>query len=121
MLNRDAAYVIEDAVARFGDERLRQMANTTRRYLREAREQLALPHLDTGNVLVQFQGLHRSARRERQDMSLSALTLVIIHLRAETHAEECAPARQAIARFVEEWSSPDEDDAPTGLSDRLEA
>lgn len=121
ILNRDARYIIEDAETRFNDERLTHMANATREYLNRANEQLAQPHLKPENVLFEFQRQHRNARRERQDLALSALTLVIIHLRAQKYPEECAPTVSLIAEFVEEWASEDDDDAPTGRIGRLEA
>ena len=63
------------------------------------------------NVLPHFQNLHRTARKERRDMGLSAVTLVIIHLKARTHGDACEPARAAISAFVEHWASEgDEDD-----------
>ena len=121
MLNRDARYVVEDALGRFADERVAQMANATRQYLKQADEQLALPHLGHENVLLHFQNLHRTARREQQDMALSALTLVVIYLRAQRHGEACALAIKAVRDFVEEWASQDEANAPTGRAGRLEA
>jgi hypothetical protein len=121
VLNRDARYVIEDSTERFSDERLVQMANATRAYLTDAREQMKQPQFSAANVLPHFQDLHRTARREQQDMALSALTLILIFLRAQQHAERCQPALNAIDEFVEQWASNDEEDAPTGRVGRLQA
>ena len=124
MLNRDSAYIIEDAEQRFPDERLREMANTTRTYLAAAEEQLARENMAIANVLPHFQNLHRTARKERRDMGLSAVTLVIIHLKARKHGDACEPARAAISAFVEHWASEgdeDDEDAPTGSDGTMEA
>ena len=121
MLNRDARYVVEDALRRFNDERVANVANATRKYLIEADEQLAEPQLALENVLSHFQNLHRTARREQRDMAFSALTLVVIYLRAQRHDEACSAAITAVREFVDEWASGDEADAPTGGAARLEA
>ena len=121
MLNRDARYIVEDSLQRFNDERVTHVANSTRRYLIEADEQLAQPQLVLENVILHFQTLHRTARREQKDMAFSALTLVVIYLRAQRHDEACTAAITAIREFVDEWASGDEADAPTGGAARLEA
>ena len=121
LLNRDAQYIVDDALGRFSEERVVQMANATRVYLEDARDQLARPNLDPENVLVHFRSLHGAARRERQDMGLSAITLVIIYLRAQRHRDACEPAIRTIDDFVAEWASEDEGNAPAKHTGRLEA
>lgn len=120
-LNRDARYIIEDAEERFSDQRLSAMANLTRTCLSSANEQIGHDDMTIANVLPHFQDLHRTARKERQDMKLSALTLVIIYLRASKHHAACEPATTAIDAFLERWVGDDNRDVPAGTSGKLEA
>ena len=121
MLNRDSAYIVSDAEGRFTEERLHEMANLTEAYLASAEEQMSRENMELANVLPHFQNLHRTARKERQDAGLSAVTLVIIDLKARKHGDACGPARTAIAEFVARWASEDEDEASTGTAGRMEA
>ena len=122
MLNRDAPYIIADATERFSDDRLGQMANATRAYIESAHENLSRPNFEIDNVIPHYQSLHRDARKKREDTALSALTLVIIYLRAQKHPDGCDPALAAIQSFVDEWSNDSEDEAGSaGSIGRMEA
>ena len=101
-LNRDAAYVCEDARERFRVEDLRALADGLRGRLEAAHRLIEQPHMSDGNVLAELRGHHREARRRRRDRDLSELTLAIIHLRAEALGAHEAVA--AIRRFLEDWS-----------------
>ncbi len=102
MLNRDARVVLEDARARFRDERLQEMAELVRAHLGEAHRRLDPPRVQIANLLPEYRRLHRDARRRHQDMPLSALTLVIIYLRGEALGEGCEPALEVIEAFLAE-------------------
>ena len=45
-----------------------------------------------------------NARKQGDQLGLTAYTLIIIYLRADNFGEACAPARQAIDAFVAQWA-----------------
>ena len=54
-------------------------------------------------LIDHFKTQHREARRRRDDDVLTALTLVIIHLRAASIGPDADPARDSIDAFISEW------------------
>ena len=103
-LNRDAATIIEAARATASSPRVRETA------LR-IRDELDTAHTRGGDdpsryapLVAHFRTQHREARRRRDDAALTALTLVIIYLRAETIGEDAEPARKRIDDFISEWT-----------------
>ena len=103
-LDRDAAAIIEAARATASSPRVRETA------LR-IRDELDTAHTRGGDdpsryapLVAHFRTQHREARRRRDDAALTALTLVIIYLRAETIGRDAEPARKRIDDFVSEWT-----------------
>ena len=103
-LARDAATIIDTARAASSSERVRDIA------LR-IRDDLETAHARGGGdpsryvpLIDHFRTQHREARRRRDDGALTALTLVIIYLRAERLGAHAAPARNRIDTFVSEWT-----------------
>ena len=103
-LNRDALTIIEVAQHSSSSAKIRETA------LR-IRNELEVAHTRGGNdpsryapLVDHFRGQHREARRRRDDTALTALTLVIIYLRAETIGPGAEPARERIDAFVSEWT-----------------
>ena len=102
-LNRDAATLIDMARAVSSSERIRDVA------LR-VRDELEVAHARGGSdpsryapLINHFKTQHREARRQRDDDALTALTLVIIYLRAEGLGPGADPARDSIDNFISEW------------------
>ncbi len=102
-LNRDAATLIDMARAVSSSERIRDVA------LR-VRDELEVAHARGGSdpsryapLIAHFKTQHREARRRRDDDALTALTLVIIYLRAEGLGPGADPARDSIDTFISEW------------------
>ena len=103
-LNRDATTIIEAARATASSPRIRETA------LR-IRDELDTAHTRGGDdpsryapLVAHFRTQHREARRRRDDAALTALTLVIIYLRAETIGRDAEPARKRIDDFISEWT-----------------
>ena len=103
-LNRDALTIIEVARGSSSSTKIRETA------LR-IRSELEIAHARGGDdpsryapLVEHFRGQHREARRRRDDTALTALTLVIIYLRAETIGTGADPARERIDAFVSEWT-----------------
>ena len=103
-LNRDAVTIINVARASSSSTKIRETA------LR-VRDELEVAHARGGGdpsryapLVNHFRGQHREARRRRDDTALTALTLVIIYLRAERMGTGAEPARARIDAFVSEWT-----------------
>ena len=103
-LARDAATIIEATRATASSPRVRETA------LR-IRDELDTAHARGGDdpsryapLVAHFRTQHREARRRRDDAALTALTLVIIYLRAETIGADAEPARKRIDDFISEWT-----------------
>ena len=103
-LTRDAETIVEAAKSVSSSTKIREVA------LR-IREELDVAHARGGNdpsryapLVHHFRVQHREARRRRDDTALTALTLVIIYLRAETIGTDAKAARDQIDAFVSEWT-----------------
>ena len=102
-LNRDAAAIIETARAVSSSERLRDVALQVGDALETAHARGGGNPSRYAPLIDHFRTQHREARRRRDDGALTALTLVIIYLRAERLGPEADPARADIDSFVSEW------------------
>ena len=102
-LNRDAPSVIHHAEQVYAPTRLRFMADTILTLIERAHVQYGLSEIDLKRAHFDYRGLHKEARRENDQVRLSAMTLVIIYLRAEIAGPPADPARAAIDEFTEKW------------------
>ena len=102
-LNRDARTIIETARAVSRSERLRDVAIQVGNALRTAHARGGGDPSRYAPLIDHFRTQHREARRRRDDGALTALTLVIIYLRAERIGPDAEPARASIDSFVSEW------------------
>ncbi len=99
-LNRDAPLIIEQAYETLPGPRIHEVAVTTAEHIRRAYKNYGTKHIDFKRALQDYRGLHRDARRRGDQMALSAMTLVIIYLRAELAGPAADPARAAIDDFI---------------------
>lgn len=102
-LNRDATTIIETARAVSPSERLRDVALQVGDALRTVHARGGGDPSRYAPLIDHFRTQHREARRRRDDGALTALTLVIIYLRAEKIGPDADPARASIDSFVSEW------------------
>ena len=102
-LNRDAAKIIETARAVTSNERLREVALRVGEALDAAHARGGGDPARYAPIIGHFRTQHREARRRRDDGALTALTLVIIYLRAEKIGPDADPARAEIDSFVAQW------------------
>jgi hypothetical protein len=102
-LNRDAPVVIESARQSYRTELVRDIAALVHRHVREAQEHCAQDEACLQPAIAHFRILHGEARRKTEHVGLTAYTLIIIYLRAVILGEACAPARNAIDTFLDEW------------------
>lgn len=103
-LTRDAETIVEAAKSVSSSAKIREVA------LR-IRDELEAAHLRGGTnpsryapLIHHFKVQHREARRRRDDTALTALTLVIIYLRAETIGTDTKAVRDYIDAFIAEWT-----------------
>jgi len=111
-MNRDAPLIIDQAKQMFTDNRLREIAATTRQHLERAHKIFGTEPIDLRRANDEYRKLHKEARRNNQQADLTAMTLVIIHLRAELNGIDAAPARATIEQFIASWTAPETEDTP---------
>ena len=103
-LERDAAAIIENAKSASASSRVRETAMRIRDDLQAAHARGGGDPSRYAPLLAHFRTQHREARRRRDDDALTALTLVIIYLRAEAIGADADSARERIDDFVSEWT-----------------
>jgi len=114
-LNRDAPTIIEQAEQLYAPPRLRIMAETIVEFIERAHVRYGTAEIDLKRAHFDYKGLHKEARRKNDQVGLSAMTLVIIYIRAEMAGPQADPARAAIDTFTAAWlndgDQPDQADA----------
>ncbi len=108
-LNRDAPVIIEHARQTFRGDRLRNIALRTVEHLERAHRVFEPNAIGLKRAIMEYQRLHREARDHRDDVSLSAFTLVLIYIRAEALGEAGRSAVHAIDDFISEWEHANKD------------
>ena len=103
-LNRDAVTIIDVARSSPSSTKIRETALRVRNELEVAHARGGDDPSRYAPLVDHFRGQHREARRRRDDTALTALTLVIIYLRAERIGAGAEPARDRIDAFVSEWT-----------------
>ena len=102
-LNKDAPLIIDYARQTTRPERIRDIARLTAQHLDRARKIFEPTPIGLKRAIVEYQRLHNEARRQNDNVSLSAFTLVLIYIRAEGIGEDCRPALDTIDAFLGEW------------------
>lgn len=100
-LNKDAPNIVEYTLQCFRPETVRGIANATREHLERVHAHYPGTHDGWKQAVADYEGLHREARRRRDDVTLTAYTFVLIYIRAEVQGEACRLARDAIDGFVD--------------------
>ena len=102
-LNRDAPAIIAQAEALYAPARLRVMAETIVEYIKRAHNRYGTEPIDLKRAHYDFRNLHKETRRKNDQVGLSAMTLVIIYIRAEIAGPKADAARTAINAFTATW------------------
>ena len=102
-LNRDAPVIIAQAEQTYAPARLRTMAKIIEEYIERGYKRYGTEPIDLKRAHYDFRTLHKEARRKNDQVGLSAMTLVIIHIRAEIAGPKADPARAAINAFTATW------------------
>ena len=103
-LNKDAPGVIDYAYQSFRTETVRDVALLMAEHLDRVEEVYGGDPLGPKRAIVEYESLHKEARRRRDDVALTAFTLMLIYQRAEVQGEACQPARDAIKQFMADWA-----------------
>ena len=103
-LDRDAAAIIETAKLTSSTSKIRETALRVGDELQAAHERGGDDPSRYAPLIGHFKRQHREARQRHDDAVLTALTLVIIYLRAEAIGADAQPARDRIDAFVSEWT-----------------
>ena len=102
-LNRDAPTIIAEAEKGYAPARLRAMAETITKYIDRAYTRYGTEPIDLKRAHYDFRSIHKETRRKNDQVGLSAMTLVIIYIRAEIAGPMADPARAAIKAFTTTW------------------
>ena len=102
-LNKDAPLIIDYARQTTRPDKIREIARITAEHLDRAHRIFEPTPIGLKRALLEYRRLHTEARRQRDDVSLSAFTLVLIYIRAEDMGEDCRPALDTIDSFLGEW------------------
>lgn len=103
VFNRDALWIVEDMERGYSVEDMRHVARITAREIASFHEALAQGSQTYAASIADLRRHHRESKRLRDAISLTALTLVIIYLKAEAIDEPGQPARAEIDAFIGRW------------------
>ena len=102
-LNRDVYTIIEQAQRLYSPKRLCYMAETVADLIARAHLRYGTSKVDLKRAHFDYRGLHKEARQKNDQVRLSAVTLVIIYIRAEIVGPGAFPAIAEIDEFIKEW------------------
>ena len=108
-LNRAAPVIIEHARQTFRGNMLRDIALRTAEHLERVHKVFESNAIGLKRAILEYKRLHQEARSQRDEVSLSAFTLVLIYIRAEALGEAGRPAVDTINDFIGEWEHANED------------
>ena len=112
-LNKDGPELVEFTYQSFRPELVRSVALLTRQHIDRAHGTYGTDPVDLKRAIAEYQTFHQEAKRTRDQVALTALTLVLIHLRAQLQGAACGPARAAIDGFMGQWAhAAGDDDKP---------
>jgi len=103
-INKGALEVIDYARQCFKADTVKAIAQVTGEHLDRAHKVFESTPVGAKRAIVEYQRLHKEARNQRDDVTLTAFTLVILYIRAELQGDPCHPARDAIDAFLAEWA-----------------
>ena len=106
-LNKDASNIVEYTRQCFRIPTVKAIAAATRQHLDRVHGAYPGDRVGWKQAVADYERLHREAKKQRDDVSLTAFTFVLIYIRAEARGEACRPARDAIDGFVDEWAEAD--------------
>ena len=101
-LIKDAQLIIDHVRQTTRPEKLKKIAIITSKHIEHAQKTFGETPTGFKRAIDEYKRLHNEARRQRDDISLSAFTLVQIYIRASAVGQECQPAKEIIKAFMKE-------------------
>ncbi|MBT3305080.1 MAG: hypothetical protein HN377_01215 [Alphaproteobacteria bacterium] len=117
-LNKDAPLIVEYTRQTTRAETVREVARVTAQHIGHARKIFEPTPIGLKRAIVEYERLHREARRQHDQISLSAFTLVLIYIRAEGFGEDCRPALDTIDAFIAQWEHAHKNDTEPTMMQR---
>lgn len=99
-LHRDAVKIIDTDRQFYADEYLLRAGEIVKSELEKAEKRIAERPKDQAVVRYELERRHREVRRQGDGAALTALTLVLIKLRADALGDVALPATQVIDAFI---------------------
>jgi hypothetical protein len=99
-LNKDAYLIIDYAEQTTRPERILEISRLTSQHLEHANKIFGTTPIGLKRALDEYKRLHNEARRQRDDISLSAFTLVQIYIRSKVIGKDCQLAIETIDTFM---------------------
>lgn len=101
-LNKGAPLIIEYARQTTRPESFKKIARLTAQHLEYAHKVFGTTPIGFKRTIDEYKRLHNEARRQRDNLSLSTFTLVLIYIRSEAMGQDCRLAIETIDAFIGE-------------------
>ncbi len=102
-LAKDARWIIDEMETVYSAAKMREVVKFTEEKLTDCHAAVAANPSKRTDVVRDVQRLHREARRQNDRVVLTAMTFVVIYLKAEVIGHLGLPARTAIDEFQARW------------------
>ena len=100
-LERDTIVIINQARQIFGHEAVKTVANLLSAELDKSLKQFGQAEIDIKRAIVECRRLHKEAIKRNDQKFLSAITLVIIFLKAQLIGEMADSTQKRILNFID--------------------
>ena len=100
-LERDTIVIINQARQMFGHEAVKTVANLLSAELDKSLKQFGQAEIDIKRAIVECRRLHKEAIKRNDQKFLSAITLVIIFLKAQLIGEMADSTQKRILNFID--------------------
>ena len=99
-LINDAQLIIDHIYQTTRPEKVIEIARITSQHIEHAQTTFGETVIGLKRAIDEYKRLHNEARRQRDDISLSAFTLVQIYFHSVAVGQECQPAKEIIKAFI---------------------
>ena len=102
-LNKDAPLIIKYTKETVRPEKVPEVALLTRKHLDHAHSNFGTSEIGLKRTIDEYERLHKEARRQKDEISLTAFTLVLIYARSLNIGKDCSPAIKSIDSFISDY------------------
>jgi len=100
-LDKDAAIIINQAQTIFGEEQSLVVSTLVREHLERVFIQFGKSEVDLRRAVADYKRFHKEARHQNNQKELSAMTLVIIYLKARIIGDRATCASERIKLYAD--------------------